>query len=185
MTNKILVPLAEGFEEIEAVTIVDVLRRAELDVTLAGLDGAGPQRGSRGVLVQPDCAFADLEPGEFDVIVLPGGLGGTVRMLEEPRLLDALRELHARGGLTAAVCAAPMVLAEAGLISGVPVTSHPSVRDRLGDADVRSEPRVVCSGSIVTSQGPGTSLEFALALVAELCGADVAADLAKAMVTRA
>ena len=106
MTNKILVPLAEGFEEIEAVTIVDVLRRAELDVTLAGLDGAGPQRGSRGVLVQPDCAFADLEPGEFDVIVLPGGLGGTVRMLEEPRLLDALRELHARGGLTAAVCAA-------------------------------------------------------------------------------
>lgn len=183
MSKKILVPLADGFEEIEAVTIVDVLRRAELDVTLAGLDGDGPRRGSRGVRVTPDCAFDGLDLDVFDVIVLPGGIGGTVRMMEEPRLLEALRDLQARDGWTAAVCAAPMVLAAAGVVSGVPITSHPSVRDRLGDADVRSEPRVVRSGKVITSQGPGTSLEFALALVAELVGPEEAEELGKALVT--
>lgn len=178
---KILVPLAEGFEEIEAVTVIDVLRRADLDVTAGGFS-AGPITGSRGIRVEPDALFADLDLASFDAIVLPGGIGGTQCMMEDERLLDALRAQSASGKLTAAICAAPMVLAHAGIVPGIPVTSHPAVRDRLGDADVRSEPRVLRSGNVMTSQGAGTAMEFALALVEALCGAEKSAELAEAMV---
>lgn len=178
---KILVPLADGFEEIEAVTIIDVLRRAELDVTAAGL-APGTITGSRGIRIEPDVPLTALDLDSFDAIVLPGGTGATLNMMEDARLLDALRALSKSGKLTAAICAAPMVLAHAGIVSGVPVTSHPSVRERLGEADVRSEPRVVHAGSVMTSQGAGTSMEFALALVEELCGAEKRTELAEAMV---
>lgn len=181
MTHRILVPIADGFEEIEAVTIVDVLRRAEQDVTVAGLE-AGIVTGSRGIRLQPDAALADLDVGGFDVLCLPGGLGGTLALMEDERVLDALRRMHADGRITAAICAAPMVLARAGIESGHELTSHPSVRDRLGAAAVREAPRVVRSGSVLTSQGPGTAMEFALALVEDLCGRATRDALAEAMV---
>ena len=181
MTERILVPLAEGFEEIEAVTIIDVLRRAGLEVTVAGLS-AGVLEGSRGVRVEPDVLFSDIDPETFDAIILPGGMGGTLHLMKEERLLDGLRRLHAGGKVTAAICAAPMVLAEAGLAEGVPMTSHPSVRGRLGGADVQGAPRVLKAGSLITSQGAGTAMEFALALVAEFCGEAKRAELAEAMV---
>lgn len=181
-TQKVLVPIAEGFEEIEAVTIIDVLRRAELDVTVAGLGSAGPILGSRGIRVQPDLALDELDLAVFDVIVLPGGLGCTEALMGDEMLLASLRAHHGAGKLTAAICAAPMVLAEAGVIDGVPVTSHPSVRGKLGKAEVRAAPRVIQSGNVMTSQGAGTAMEFALALVEELCGADKAGELATAMV---
>lgn len=181
MNERVLVPLAGGFEEIEAVTIVDVLRRAEVDVTVAGLE-PGPLTGARGIQVVPDVAWADVEPLDFDVLVLPGGLGGTLAMMEDERLLAGVRGFRERKRLVAAICAAPMVLAKAGVVDGVPVTSHPSVRERLGAADVRAAPRVLRADGILTSQGPGTALEFALALVEELRGADVRRDLEQAMV---
>ena len=182
MTQKVLVPIAEGFEEIEAVTIIDVLRRAELDVTVAGLGSAGPILGSRGIRIQPDLALDELDLAVFDVIVLPGGLGCTEALMGDEMLLASLRAHHGAGKLTAAICAAPRVLAEAGVIDGVPVTSHPSVRGKLGKAEVRDAPRVIHSGNVMTSQGAGTAMEFALALVEELCGADKASELATAMV---
>ena len=181
MTHKILVPLADGFEEIEAVTIIDVLRRAEIQVTVAALSD-GVVVGSRGIKVEPDATLSELDLDSFDAVVLPGGMDGTLHMMEDERLIEALRGMHAKGKLTAAICAAPMVLAKAGIVSGVPITAHPSVLDRLGDAEVRPRPRVVCSGSVMTSQGPGTAMEFALALVEELCGADERAELQGAMV---
>ncbi len=179
--KRVLVPLAEGFEEIEAVTVIDVLRRAGVEVVVAGLR-PGPVTGSHGIAVAADAGLDDVDPDGFDMIALPGGMPGTTNLMEDERVLAAVRALHARGRPTAAVCAAPMVLARAGVVGGVAVTSHPSVRDRLGDADVRAEPRVVRSGSVITSQGPGTSLEFALALVEELVGAAKAGELARAMV---
>jgi len=179
--KRILVPLAEGFEEIEAVCIIDVLRRAELEVVVAGLTSESV-RGSHGILIGADALLEGLDIEGFDMIVLPGGMPGTTHLMEDERVLAAVRSLHAAGRSTAAICAAPMVLATAGVVSGVPVTSHPSVRARLGDADVREEPRVIQSGRTTTSQGAGTALEFALELVAELCGRAKADELAAAMI---
>ena len=184
MTKHILVPLAEGFEEIEAVAIVDVLRRAGLEVTTASLR-PGPVTGAHGIELAADAELAGLEPASFDMVVLPGGMPGTLNLMEDERVLAAVRALHSAGRHTAAICAAPMVLAKAGVIGGVAVTSHPSVRDNLGDADVRSEPRVVRSGHVVTSQGPGTAIEFALALVADLVGPAEAAELSEALLVHA
>jgi 4-methyl-5(b-hydroxyethyl)-thiazole monophosphate biosynthesis len=177
----VLVPLASGFEEIEAVTIVDVLRRAGLDVTVAGLAG-GVLEGSRGIRVQPDTTLDRVDARSFDAIVLPGGMGGATALAADERVLAALRAHHAAGRLTAAICAAPMVLARAGLVEGTRVTSHPSVRDRLAGATVCAEPRVLREGNVLTSQGPGTAMEFALALVRELVGDAKAEELARAMV---
>jgi 4-methyl-5(b-hydroxyethyl)-thiazole monophosphate biosynthesis len=177
----ILVPLAEGFEEIEAVAIVDVLRRAELDVTTAAL-AEGPVTGSHGIAIEADTTLDAVDLASFDVVVLPGGMPGTQRLVEDERVLRAVRATHEKGGTTAAICAAPLVLAAAGVVAGVPVTSHPSVREKLGDADVRDGPRVLKSGPVVTSQGAGTAIEFALGLVEDLVGKETAERLSAAMI---
>ena len=179
--ERILVPLAEGFEEIEAVTIVDVLRRADLDVTVAGL-ASGPVAGSHGIPVLPDAAIGELELDAFTMIVLPGGMTGTQKLMRDERVLGLVRRLSEEGRRVAAICAAPLVLHAAGVLEGVPVTSHPSVRAQLTGADVRDRPRVLHSGPVTTSQGAGTAMEFALALVAELRGSERAEALAAAMV---
>lgn len=179
----ILVPLAPGFEEIEAVTIVDVLRRAGLDVTVAGLGSEkGPVVGSHGIAVVPDAALGGIDLARFTMVVLPGGMPGTRHLMRDERLLALVRRLAAEGRRTAAICAAPLVLHAAGVLDGVPVTSHPSVRGELAGADVRDAPRVLRSGSVITSQGVGTALEFALELVADLCGRGRSDELARAMV---
>jgi 4-methyl-5(b-hydroxyethyl)-thiazole monophosphate biosynthesis len=182
--KRVLVPLAEGFEEIEAMAIVDVLRRAGLEVTMAALR-PGAVTGAHGVSVKADAELGKLEAKAFDVVVLPGGMPGTTNLMEDERVLAAVRELSAAGKPTAAICAAPMVLAKAGVVQGVPVTSHPSVRGKLGGAVERPEERVVRSGNVITSQGPGTAIEFALALVAELVGPGKARELAAGMVVQA
>ncbi len=183
-SKRILVPLAAGFEEIEAVAIVDVLRRAGLEVVLAGLQ-PGLVRGAHGIDMATDAQLSDLNALDFDAIVLPGGMPGTTHLMQDERVLSAVRALHAEGRVTAAVCAAPMVLAKAGVIAGIPVTSHPSVRDQLGAALVRDQPRVVRSGKVFTSQGPGTAIEFALELVAEFVGRAQADQLRRAMLVLA
>jgi len=177
--ERILVPLADGFEELEAVAIVDVLRRAELDVTVAGLSER--PTGRSGIPVEPDAQLGELDLDGFTMVVLPGGLGGTEALMADERILALIRRLHDEGRRTAAICAAPMVLAKAGVIEGVEVTAHPSVHGLLGGAIVHAAARVVRSGPIVTSQGPGTAIEFALALVEDLRGPEMAEALARAM----
>src|SRR5688572_18886007 len=134
--KRVLVPLAEGFEEIEAVVIIDVLRRAEFEVVVAGLTSRDVL-GAHGIRVGADVLLAVIDPLLFGMLELPGGMPGTTNLAEDERVLAAVRDLHARGRTTAALCAAPMVLARAGVLDGVEVTSHPSVRDRLGRAEVR------------------------------------------------
>lgn len=185
MSKRILVPLAEGFEEIEAVAVVDVLRRAGLEVVTASLERGRSVEGAHGLRVEADAELGGLDLAGFDVIVLPGGMPGTLRLMEDERLLEALRAHAGAGRPTAAICAAPMVLARAGVVDGLAVTSHPSVRDRLGAADVRDEPRVVRAGHVMTSQGPGTAIEFALELVADLVSRARADELGAAMLVRA
>jgi 4-methyl-5(b-hydroxyethyl)-thiazole monophosphate biosynthesis len=183
MTDRetVLVPLAPGFEEIEAVTIIDVLRRAEVHVVVAGLSD-GPVWGAHGLEITADATLDSIVADELRMIVLPGGMPGTTHLMEDPRVLELVRALHANGRTTAAICAAPLVLAAAGVVDGVQVTAHPSVHEQLGTARVETASRVVRAGSVLTSQGPGTALEFALAIVEELRGPEKAAELARAMI---
>jgi 4-methyl-5(b-hydroxyethyl)-thiazole monophosphate biosynthesis len=178
--ERILVPLAEGFEETEAVAVIDVLRRGGLDVTVAGLE-PGAVTGSHGIAVRPDAALGELDLARFTCIVLPGGMPGTRHLMADERVLGLVRRLSEEGRTTAAICAAPLVLRAAGVVGERPITSHPSVRAELAPAAVVDAPRVVDSGPIVTSQGPGTALEFGLALVARFAGAEKAEELRRAM----
>lgn len=181
---KVLVPLAEGFEEIEAVAIVDVLRRAGVEVFVAGLV-PGPVRGSHGIALETDGVLDDVDPASLSMVVLPGGQPGTDHLRGDPRVLAIVRALESSGRTVAAICAAPMVLADAGVLEGRQATSHPSVRDRLAGATVVGAPRVVRSGHVLTSQGPGTAIEFALEIVRELCGDAAARRLGAAMLVAA
>ncbi|QDU69725.1 DJ-1/PfpI family protein [Engelhardtia mirabilis] len=183
----ILVPLADGFEETEAVAVIDVLRRAGLRVTVAGL-APGPITGSHQIAMVPDAALADVDLATVTSIVLPGGMPGTTNLMADRRIVDLVRRLYAAGETVAAICAAPRVLAEAGIVSGLELTSHPSVRGMLAGATVLDMPRVVTAqgigqgtGPVVTSQGPGTALEFGLELVRRWVGPEKATELQAAM----
>lgn len=178
---RVLVPLAAGFEEIEAVTVIDVLRRADLEVIVAGLE-PGPVRGSHGIEITPDKDLGAVDPASVHVLVLPGGMPGTTHLMQDERILELVRHLCAAGRPVGAICAAPMVLAAAGVEQGLELTSHPSVREKLGGAQVLDSPRVVQSGGVTTSQGVGSALEFALDLVRQLRSRRVADELARAMV---
>ncbi|MEO6711209.1 MAG: DJ-1 family glyoxalase III [Planctomycetota bacterium] len=183
MAHRVLVLLADGFEEIEAVTVIDVLRRAGAEVVVAGL-AAERVRGAHGIEVRADTVLDQVESAKIDMLVLPGGQPGARNLEADARVLDLVRELTARERTVAAICAAPSVLAAAGVLEGRRVTSHPSVRARLASATVERDQSVVRSGSIVTSQGVGTALEFALELAAECSSRDKADELARAMVVR-
>jgi len=171
----VLVPLAPGFEEIEAVTIIDVLRRGGVEVRIAGLE-RGPVTGAHGITLATDCALAEIEGESLAMIVLPGGMPGSANLRRNARVLELVRELEAAGRTVAAICAAPMVLAAAGVLEGREATGYPSVLGQLGGARI-SHAKVVRCGPVVTSQGVGTALEFALALLDELAGADKAREL--------
>jgi len=179
---RVLVPLADGCEEMEAVIILDTLRRAEWDVVSAGLH-PGPVRASRGVVLVPDASWDTLDIDSFDMLVLPGGARGTSNLAGDVRILDALRRFHRSGKLVAAVCAGPLVLQAAGILEGKKVTCHPSAADDL-KAAARLPDRVVIDGNLITSQGPGTSFEFALAIVERVDGSGKANRIAHAMVLR-
>lgn len=179
----VLVPLAPGFEEIEAVTIIDVLRRAGLVVRVAGL-GARRVTGSHGITLETDCLLEEVVTSELAMLVLPGGMPGTTNLAADARILALVRELEGSGRKVGAICAAPLVLERAGVLAGREVTAYPTVRDKLASARVLSEPAVVASGPLLTSQGVGTALEFALALVADLAGPARARELASAMLVR-
>lgn len=163
---KILVPLADGCEEIEAVTVIDILRRAELEVTVAGVTGT-TVHASRGVKIQTDVLLDEVAETEFDLIVLPGGAAGAQRLRDDQRVQSLLRRQNETGRGIAAICAAPMALAAAGVLDGRRATSYPGFL-QPDDAEL-SEDAVVEDGPIVTSRGPGTAMPFALTLVRRLC----------------
>jgi 4-methyl-5(b-hydroxyethyl)-thiazole monophosphate biosynthesis len=178
----VLVLLAEGFEEIEAITVVDVLRRAGLEVTVASLGSAVLVNGAHAIAVAADTTFDAVDGERFGALVLPGGMPGTKHLADDPRVIALVQRFAAAGRPLAAICAAPMVLARAGVLEGRQATSHPSVRTKLGGASVLGEPAVVTSDTIVTSQGAGTAMLFALELVRQWKGRDVAERLAEAMI---
>jgi 4-methyl-5(b-hydroxyethyl)-thiazole monophosphate biosynthesis len=167
---RVLVPLAQGFEEIEAVTVVDLLRRAGIEVHTASLDG--PQvTGSHGIALQTDIALDAAVASDYDMIVLPGGMPGAEHLKNDPRVVSLLRRFAADDRYTAAICAAPSVLAHAGLLDERAATSFPGFLtvDSAPGIRLREDP-VVVDGKVVTSRGAGTAMEFGLALVELLEG---------------
>lgn len=175
----ILVPLAQGCEELEAVTIIDLLRRAGLTVVVAGLE-AGTVTASRGVMLLPETTLAEVLDQDFDMVVLPGGLGGAQRLEADRRIAALLRRMAEQGRYVAAICAAPKVLASAGLLNDRAATAYPGILD--GQADIRlSSAAVVRDGTFITSRGPGTAMDFALTLIEILCGRSIRDEVEAAL----
>lgn len=166
----VLVPLAQGCEELEAVTIIDLLRRAQINVVVAGLD-QGPILASRGTTLQADTTLDQVEPDALDMIALPGGLPGADNLNNDSRIHALIHQLSINGKYVSAICAAPKVLLSAGVLTGRRITCYPGALSTLdcSDVTITSEP-VVIDGNIITSRGPGTAIDFALTLIEILSG---------------
>ena len=166
----VLVPLAQGCEELEAVTVIDLLRRAGIEVVTAGLDEQ-PVRASRGVILVPDATLDEALQKDYDMVVLPGGLPGADYLKKDARIIRLLVQMQEAGKYTAAICAAPGVLAEAGLLKGKRATSYPGSldADSVPGLEYVEQP-VVTDGKVITSRGPGTAMDFALELIETLSG---------------
>jgi protein deglycase len=179
---RVLVPLAQGCEELEAVTITDLLTRGGIEVVTAGLDSR-PVKASRGMTLLPETTIDAVMEQDFDMIVLPGGLPGADHLNDDPRIHRLLERLSAEGKYTAAICAAPKVLATAGLLDGRKATSYPGALAGmdLPRVDVQLE-RVVRDDKVITSQGPGTAMDFALELVELLVGKTKRDEVEKGLV---
>ena len=165
--------LADGFEEIEALTVVDVLRRAGVALRTVSIMKDLTVTGAHGVAMIADDLFEDVDYVQCETIVLPGGGPGTERLLAHEGLKSVLAEFAAADKRIAAICAAPMVLARNGLLRGKKATIYDTMKEELSGADYRKED-VVRDGKIVTSRGPGTAMAFAFALAEILAGEDVA-----------
>ena len=171
--------IADGFEEIEAITVIDVLRRAGVEVTTLGTASSQPM-GAHGMSLATDGLLADQTDKLWDLVVLPGGMPGSANLRDDPRVQALVTSQNAAGRKLAAICAAPIALSSAGILSGRTVTSYPSFADQLTETRYSDE-RVCIDGHITTSRAPGTALEFALSLVAQLVSPTRAKELATEM----
>ncbi len=168
--TRVLVPLAPGFEDLEAVTIVDLLRRAGIEAVTAGLQ-AGLVTGARGMRMQPDALLDDVLEQDFAMIALPGGMPGAENLRNDARIQKLLKKMAGAGKYTAAICAAPIALAQAGLLDGKRATSYPGFIEKMAIPGAHcTTDAVVVDGKVVTSRGPGTAMDFALELVQLLAG---------------
>jgi 4-methyl-5(b-hydroxyethyl)-thiazole monophosphate biosynthesis len=180
MPKTVLVPIADGTEELEAVSIVDILRRAGVQVTVASVGGVQVTASRRTRLVA-DALIGDCAGQAYDMIACPGGMPGSEHLRDSVELTALLMAQKEAGRFIAAICAAPVVvLQHHGLIAGRRATCHPSVAERLQCRDALEE-RVVVDGNLITSRGPGTAIEFGLELVAQLFGRDKAREVGWAM----
>jgi len=180
--KRVLIPLAPGFEEIEALAVVDILRRAGAEVITAGTV-ENPIEGRNKIKVLADTSLDSLKDHDFDMIVLPGGTVGTENLKKDVRVKEIVERLYKKGRFVTAICAAPTVLSAIGITAGRTVTSHPTVRTKL-DKEKISEERVVVDGNIITSQGPGTAIEFAFKLVEILFGKDKVVEVNKGVLAK-
>ena len=174
---KVLVPLAEGFEETEAITVIDILRRAGIDTVTAALKN-NPVTGSHKIPVTADKLLDESE--EFNAIALPGGMPGSVNLRDDHRVISIIKKISLSGGLTAAICAAPIVLSKAGLLKGKKYTCFPGFEDEVDG--IFTDKNVVVEDNIITGKGAGHAVQFALAIVAALKG-DAAAKKVRESLT--
>lgn len=176
MPKRVLCVLTDGFEEIETITPVDLLRRAQVEVVIASLN-AGTVTGRCGVKLVPDVALEEVNPESFDLLFIPGG-PGVKALRADGRAADLAKSFHDAGKKVAAICAAPLVLHDAGLLEGRRFTSHSSTWEELPDAE---DERVLEDGFLITSRGAGTALDFGFALVELLAGEAVVDEVSEAI----
>jgi 4-methyl-5(b-hydroxyethyl)-thiazole monophosphate biosynthesis len=172
--SSVLTILAEGFEETEAVTVIDLLRRAGIGVTICGLNSS-IVKGSHGIQISTDILLGDFRDS-CDGIVLPGGQPGSTNLAASPLVLEQVRQYHTKGLLCAAICAAPTVLAKADILEGYRVTCYPGMESRLKDA-LFQDNTVVRDRNVITSRGLGTAIAFSLEIIAYLCGREKAVKI--------
>lgn len=180
MTQGALVIFGEGFEEVEAVTPVDLLRRAGIDVTTAGVGGR-LVNGAHGISLSADREFSPQEGAGFDALILPGG-PGTRKLKENGDILALVRRYHEGGKLIGAICAAPTILLRAGVLEGRRFTCFPACEEEMAGAGHLLRDPVVVDGKLITSRGAGTAIPFALALITALRGAGAAEEIARAII---
>lgn len=175
--------LADGFEEIEAITPIDFLRRAGVELLTLGVTGV-KVNGSHGIVVMTDASI-DKAPPDFDAVIVPGGMPGARNLAANPLVIDFIQRHYARGALVAAICAAPAYVLHGAcnLLQGRRFTGYPGT-EKLVSGGVFIAERVVQDGNIITSQGAGTAAEFSLAIITELVGAEAADQLAFSTLTR-
>lgn len=177
MKKKVIVPLAEGFEEIEALSIVDILRRAGVEVVMAALESLHV-KGAHGVTIVADTLLKEIDALSFDMIVLPGGMPGAMHLAQNPLLQTILKTFDSEHKAIAAICAAPLALQSAGVLKNS-YTCYPSFEQKIDHKGYSASQKVVVDENITTSQGPSTAMAFALSLVEQLLSKEAAHHLAK------
>jgi len=171
--SRVLVPIAKGFEEIEAVTIIDVLRRAEIEVLVASLNDKSLVEGAHALSIVTECEIKDISSDMIDMIILPGGWGGTYVLAEDENVQRILQEMDAKKKQIAAICAAPYALNKAGVLKAE-YTCYPSVEEKINKEGYKgADSMVVTSDNTLTSRGPGTAICFALEIVKKLKGQEM------------
>jgi 4-methyl-5(b-hydroxyethyl)-thiazole monophosphate biosynthesis len=174
----VYVYLAPGFEEIEGLTVVDVLRRAQLPVKMVSIEKTLEVIGKSGIAVKADILFNEADYSDCEMIVLPGGQPGTNNLMNKSELMDVIKEFNNEGKYVAAICAAPMILGELGILKGKKATIYPGMESYLKQGEYQDVP-VVTDGNIITSQGPATAMAFSLELVGILKGPGVKEETKK------
>ena len=175
--------LAEGFEEIEALTPVDVLRRAGLEVKIVAVGDSKTVKGSHGIAVVADILESEIEDTNLDAIILPGGMPGTINLEESPIVIEALLRAMSSNSLVCAICAAPSILGISGYLKHRKATCYPGFEEYLDDATYVDE-RVVRDGNVITAKGMGCAAEFALCIVEALCGKEKADEVATSAIIK-
>jgi len=179
--KKVMIHFAEGFEEIEAITPVDVLRRAGCEVITVSVTGKSEVTSRRGITIIADKHFTEVDYSQTDMIVLPGGQPGADNLNKHEGLKKQILKFHEQGKMVAAICAAPLVFGNIGILKGKKATSFPGTENMLTGATYTGNP-VEVDGNIITGKGPGLALEFSLTLVEKLVGKEKADEVRKAMI---
>lgn len=178
---KVYIFLANGFEEIEALTVVDLLRRASIETSMISITGSMEVKGAHNITVKADALFENTEFNDADLLVLPGGMPGTAHLMEHKGLDELLREFHMKNKNIAAICAAPSVLGAKGLLAGKRATCYPGFESKLTDSII-VELDVVEDGNVITSRGLGTAIDFSLSLINKLIDKETAKRIADGIV---
>lgn len=176
----VVILLGNGFEEIEMVAPCDILRRGGAEVRLAGI-GAAEITGGHGITVRADCMVEEIKAEDVELLMLPGGLGGVRSILESETAMKLIAEVHSRGRLVSAICAAPTVLAKLGITDGKAATCYPGMEDQMGSANMKAV-GAVADGTVCTGRAAGSTMEFGFLLLEELRGAETAARVRRDMV---
>ncbi|MCR5405063.1 MAG: DJ-1/PfpI family protein [Butyrivibrio sp.] len=178
---KTLIFLADGFEEIEALTVVDLLRRAGIEITMVSIMGRKSVTGSHKITVEADALLEEADFEGADMLILPGGMPGTGNLFECDVLKEKIKEFHDSNKLLAAICAAPTVYGRMGLLEGVRACCYPGCEKDLKGADVQTT-EVTMDGNFITSRGMGTAIPFGLAIIEKFMGKEASDSMAEKIV---